>query len=679
MRFKNSRFRKKMVCFSKWTRKKYAAFNSLGKIIKICVIVDTMTIIATQAKCATMVESEEVVDSVMVDEVMVSSDRVTSSFSQLIVPVAIVKADDFAAAPQQNLIDALEYTAQIDIRQRGLLGVQSDLSIRGGTPDQNAIILNKINITDPQTGHNNFTLPVDIDDVERVEIIVGQTGRASGVAALSGALCFFTPTDTTDRYKVTVLNGANGLYKIAATASVNNSKVNNFLAASVSHSDGYTDNTDFDIHNLFYRGVLAIGKSNINAQAGYTEKHFGSNGFYSLSYPDQYEENESWLASLGTNINFGPEISVNAYWRRMNDYYVMERTNPAFYQNHHQTDVFGGNIQLSAVTRFGTTSFGLENRFEKIRSNRLGHENGRTEKVRGRDSVFYDHFFDRNYATASVNHKIVGERLAVSGGCMVMLSDGLHAYPGIDVTCMITNGINMFASVNTGYRMPTFTDLFYKSSKNVGNENLKVEEVTTYELGTGIGRRLFNVRAAAYFKRGRNIIDWARLSDEELYVAQNVTEVNTIGQEFSLTVRTASFFHQKYFVLKQLECAYSHIGIQKSTGDYESLYALDHLRHKLTASVTASSFGKLEANVRLVYQHRNGSYDVVNLETKQVDAQPYKGFATVDAGISHRGKYVTQFVEATNIGNSKSFDFSGLELPGRWIKIGVKVDLTVAD
>ena len=183
MRLKNSRFKKKMVCFSKWTRKNYAIYNSLGKVIKICVLVDTLTVAASQAKCATMIDSAEIADSVTVEEVTVSSDRVTSNFSQLIVPVAIVKTDDFAAAPQQNLIDALEYTAQVDIRQRGLLGVQSDLSIRGGNPDQNAIILNKINITDPQTGHNNFTLPIDIDDVERVEIIVGQTGRASGVAA----------------------------------------------------------------------------------------------------------------------------------------------------------------------------------------------------------------------------------------------------------------------------------------------------------------------------------------------------------------------------------------------------------------------------------------------------------------------------------------------------------------
>ena len=84
-----------MVCFSKWTRKNYAIYNSLGKVVKICVLVDTLTIAATQAKCATLIDSAEIADSVTVEEVTVSSDRVTSNFSQLIVPVAIVKSDDF--------------------------------------------------------------------------------------------------------------------------------------------------------------------------------------------------------------------------------------------------------------------------------------------------------------------------------------------------------------------------------------------------------------------------------------------------------------------------------------------------------------------------------------------------------------------------------------------------------
>ena len=679
MKSKRKRFAKGVVCFSKWTRKNYAIYNSIGKVIKICVLVDTLTVAATQAKCATMIVSEQMADSVTVDEVTVSADKVTSTFSQLIVPVAIVKADDFAAAPQQSLVDALEYTAQVDIRQRGLLGVQSDLSIRGGTTDQNAIILNKINITDPQTGHNNFTLPVDINDVERVEIIVGQTGRASGVATLSGALCFFTPVDTIDRYRVTVANGDYGLYKISASASTGSGKLNNFAAASVSHSDGYVSNTDFDIHNLFYRGVLAVGKSNINAQVGYTEKCFGSNGFYSLSYPEQYEENESWLASVGTDIDFGPEVSVNAYWRRLNDYYALVRSNPAFYQNYHQTDVYGANMQGSVVTRWGTTTFGLENRTEKIKSTRLGHETGRSVEVKGRDSIFYNHFSDRNYTTLSANHKFVTQRFALSAGCVALLCDGAHVYPGVDVTCMVTSSLCAFASANAAFRQPTFTDLFYQSPKNIGNENLKSEEVTTYEVGLKADRPLFSARAVLYLKRGRNIIDWVRLSNDEMYVAQNVTEVNTFGQEFDIVVRPESLFKQKYLIVSELRCGYSHIGIQKSTGQYESLYALDQLRHKLTASATLRSMGNVECNVRMVYQHRNGNYDVSNPATQQVETHPYKGFTTIDVGISLRGKHATPFVEATNICDVKSFDFSGLTLPGRWFKAGVKVNIAVAE
>ena len=82
--------------------------------------------------------------------------------------------------------------------------------------------------------------------------------------------------------------------------------------------------------------------------------------------------------------------------------------------------------------------------------------------------------------------------------------------------------------------------------------------------------------------------------------------------------------------------------------------------------------------MRFVYQHRNGSYDVAIPVTQQVETHLYNGFATVDAGLSYRGKYASPFVEATNIGNTESFDFSGLNLPGRWVKVGVKFDFGTA-
>ena len=66
-----------------------------------------------------------------------------------------------AAAPFQTLEDALRLSPSIDIRERSGKGVQADISIRGGSPDQTMMLLNGINFTDARTGHQTHSLPID--------------------------------------------------------------------------------------------------------------------------------------------------------------------------------------------------------------------------------------------------------------------------------------------------------------------------------------------------------------------------------------------------------------------------------------------------------------------------------------------------------------------------------------
>ena len=76
--------------------------------------------------------------------------------------ISVISSKEIEAAPVQNIQDLLEYIAGVDVRQRGAGGMQADVSIRGGTFDQALVLLNGINITDPQTGHHNFNLPVSL-------------------------------------------------------------------------------------------------------------------------------------------------------------------------------------------------------------------------------------------------------------------------------------------------------------------------------------------------------------------------------------------------------------------------------------------------------------------------------------------------------------------------------------
>ena len=88
-----------------------------------------------------------------VNEVVISSNRAQNLKN--ITNIQIISLKEIENAPVQSIEDLLEYAMNVDIRQRGRQGVQSDISIRGGSFEQVLIMLNGIKLNDPQTGHHN--------------------------------------------------------------------------------------------------------------------------------------------------------------------------------------------------------------------------------------------------------------------------------------------------------------------------------------------------------------------------------------------------------------------------------------------------------------------------------------------------------------------------------------------
>ena len=80
----------------------------------------------------------------------------------------------------------------IQKRQRGGFGVQTDISINGGTFDQITILLNGVNISNPQTGHNASDFPVALADIDHIEVLEGAASRLFGTSAFNGAINIVT-------------------------------------------------------------------------------------------------------------------------------------------------------------------------------------------------------------------------------------------------------------------------------------------------------------------------------------------------------------------------------------------------------------------------------------------------------------------------------------------------------
>lgn len=145
--------------FKHFANKPYALFSVIGKVVIIGVLnVATLQTATAADPMTTNREPADTTDTKMVSlqGVNVVGTRAPLTQSQQARMVTVLSREEIQAAPVQSVNDLLKYVAGIDVRQKGPLGALTDVSIRGGNSEQITVLLNGINICDPQTGHNTL-------------------------------------------------------------------------------------------------------------------------------------------------------------------------------------------------------------------------------------------------------------------------------------------------------------------------------------------------------------------------------------------------------------------------------------------------------------------------------------------------------------------------------------------
>ena len=132
----------------------------------------------TTASAAITLSDVRPVPAGRIDTVVLNSAEVTASRAPLAAQVAArqvttLSRADIAAAGVTSVNDVLKLAAGVDVRQRGGFGIQTDISIDGGTFDQITLLVNGVPINNPQTGHNAADFPVNISDIDHIEILQG--------------------------------------------------------------------------------------------------------------------------------------------------------------------------------------------------------------------------------------------------------------------------------------------------------------------------------------------------------------------------------------------------------------------------------------------------------------------------------------------------------------------------
>jgi vitamin B12 transporter len=666
---------KRQAQFRQWSRKPYAVFNSLKMLIKISVLSVAYILVNPAQECKAQTDSTVTNKNIELEEVEVTGQRAPVIASQVARVVTVITRKEVEQAPAQNVNELLENVPQVDIRQRGVNGVQADISIQGGSFDQTLILLNGINLSDPQTGHHNLNLPIGLSAIDRIEVLKGPASRVFGPNAFAGAVNFITGENPENFVKATANGGAYGFYNGNISVNQHSKIFHNYIDVSKSGCDGYITNTDYDMLNVFYHGKVLLNKNNVGIQLGYSDKDFGANSFYSPKLPNQFESNQTYFGaisgSLGTKLKFTP----NLYWRRNYDKFIYDRTNPLSAGNYHYTDVYGSNFNVTYSGVFGKSTFGADFRKEIIFSSSLGKSLSVDEvkNVPGDSGKYYKYGDWRNNISFFIEQSAVIDKLSVSAGFMINKNtelDDIDIFPGMDVSYRIYDNTKVFFTTNRSLRLPTFTNLYYNSKpqKILGDVNLKPETAWIVETGLQTTIDMVTMNVSYFHKWGKQTIDY--IWRDTVWHAENVTELNTDGVEAGI-----NYIPANDGFIKKLSISYSLTLQSKASGDYQSLYVLDQLKHKLTTTVSHRIYKNLSAYWQASIQERSGYYDLWNPVAKTSSVTTYDPILLFDGRIVWNYSLLKVFVEGSNLLDQDYVDIGNINQPGIWLKAGFEIKL----
>lgn len=661
------RAKSRLCHFNRWTNKGFSAFNSLKVAVKICVIPVTYSLVVCPTIAVAQTDTSSISKHLELNEVVIESKVKAEAYSELTRVVSVVKQEQIQQLSASSVQDVLEKLINVDIRQRGGQGVQADMNFRGGSFDQVLVLLNGVNITDPQTGHHNLNIPIDLSSIQRIEILQGPGARLYGPGAFSGAINIITKPLPENSIQISSKGGEYGLTGGNINTSLKIKSSATFLSASYNRCDGYIKNTDFKNLNLFLHSNLSSKIGDFSVFSGYQTKEFGANSFYTPKYPNQFEQTKTLISSLEYERKWNKnKIIINSYLRDNWDKFELFRSNPASWyagHNYHLTTVFGEKISYQHITQIGRTQVGIELRDEDIISNRLGDTLSKPIKIGGTDSLYYTMGDNRLIYNFFADQAFYFNRFSISGGFNYSYCkkyEGNWSY-GIDASYQIINNIKVYASANRSFRNPTFNDLYYNGSTNYGNPNLKPESAITYEGGFKLEYTILSGNIGYFHRDGKNIIDWIKLSTETKWHTQNYTSLSTDGIEVSLI----SNLRDKIILINNLFVSYSRYWSSKQSGDFDSYYALDYIKHNLKFGVNHKIVSKLSASWNFTWQQRAGDYISASNMVKT-----YKPFWLIDLKLNWTASKYSIFAEASNIFDSQYVDIGNIVQPGRWISAG---------
>jgi len=554
-----------------------------------------------------------------------------------------------AESPQ----DFLREDSSIFLEERGAGGGQADLVLRGGSFEQTLVLLNGFRINDAQTSHHNLDLPVPMEAMDSLQVLEGAGSTLHGVDALSGVVDFLTAAPDHDSIFLRAGEGSFESNEETLLAGAARGRWSGRVTAERNFSTGFMTDRD-------YRNEDASAESWSASRLGVTDllvagsdRSFGSNQFYG-DFPS-WERTKGWFASVRQEL--GSQTVAAFGYRRHTDEFVLFRDDPAIYENNHVDGSWQASLRRTEnLGKVGVALIGLEGDGDSIQSNNLGIH------ARNRGSGYVD--FDLRPAKSRWSLSAGAREEIFSGGAQAVFS------PELAGSLRLTGSLKLRASGGYGFRIPTYTDLYYSDPSTLGNPNLKPESAWSADAGADWAPSAKLVLSATGFtSQQHDTIDYVRSATvPNPYLPPSCTingaqAANTWCADNLNGLRIAGVESMMTWLPKKgqaVRIAWTGLhGAQSALHGLDSEYVFNYPVQNIHAtwSWAVGNIFTLTNAVELAQRYQQTVYPVWN------------------ATLTHDAGRLRPYVRATNLSNTGYQEINGVNMPPRGIMGGVAVVL----
>jgi outer membrane cobalamin receptor len=529
-------------------------------------------------------------------------------------------------------IDNLQSDPTIDLQQRAPDGVQVDLSILGSTFSQTLVLVNGLRFNNAQTAHHDMDIPIPQEAISTIEVLHGAGSAFYGADAMGGAVNFIATPALASEFRLRAGAGNDGFNQEHVFASLLTKNWSETVATDRDFSTGFRRDRDF-------RNSSASSETRFKSALGQTDvlfagsdRPFGADQFYG-DFPS-WEQTKNWFASAQQDL--GDRTSAAFGYRRHSDHFVLIRDDPAIYENNHIDQSWQAALRRhDSLGDNSTVSYGVEGQADAIASNNLG------QHARNREAVY-----------ANLDFRALRRFSLSAGARQEWFSGGTNVFtPTVSGGVWLKQVFKLRASLSRGFRLPTYTDLYYSDPTTVGNPALRPESTWSLEAGGVWNPNQFISAGTTFFSRwDSNVIDYVQFWPGHRFEATNIQRLHFTGIEVHTN------FHLRHEQEIQLAYTVLHAN-QALLPGATSRYVFNYPSNKAVFGWTGSWREWLVARTRVEIVQRYGH-----------DAYP-----VWDLAISRKGGSIRPYLQLANISNTGYEEIPGVIMSGRGVIGGLEL------